>query len=194
MLTSIKPRKLTREQRMSMKPWELPFHEYKLRDDAINVSRLCSINVDLNKETEESLSRLSLDEARQLAKIVHARISGNKQQIIADIFRIQRMAVRLKNETVESLMVLKGKELKELVTQCGLYKGGNKYSKAGSLVNWVSANIEHRKTTVARAKHYAYVKHAVSQGLKPYDGWEHDYPDLVHRFESQDLVLVSEVA
>lgn len=181
--------KLTQEQREAANPWELPFHEYRLRSDACKIGRMCAINVDLDTETPETLARLSTNEVKGLAQLIGGRRSGSKDDVIAEVFRVHRLIARLSAESIESLESLTGKELLALCRECRLYKGGNKHTKAVSLINWATGKKHTADGLVARANHQQWVRYALARGLSIYNGWENGYPSLAKRYQPTDLIL-----
>lgn len=149
--------------------FDLTLEEFRVSPAALIVRAGSVLSVDPQGETVNSLERFPKSHLQMLASVTGAPRSGTKSELAEHILSVWKIRKDLSEETVESLTARRADDLRVLLDQLHLFKGGNKRTKAVTLVNWRNAVKQGQGTRGARqlAQHHFDSSFLRSVGVLP---------------------------
>ncbi len=147
-------------------PHEMLLREFKQHPDAFKVPKGHILAIQPDQFTTEWLDQHKAAALRTLATVVGSPVSGTRKTVIENIIRTWNVRNRLSGQTVDALVELPRKELKELAKQARSWGNGSKRMIATGLLNWANDRRSNSQTKVAEANWLGKIQRAVGSGLE----------------------------
>lgn len=124
------------------------------------------LKTDITKMSDEAvLGQYGKNDLVTLAKLLDTNTSGTKQDLLANIRKVQANRERMKNMTPEQIQAMSVEQLRGLVTELGgnpAYK--DKETLAKFVTEWRDNSLARTKELVAESNHVRHVVQSVKSG------------------------------
>lgn len=144
--------------------FDITLDDFRASPAALTVRAGSVLSVDPQLETVNSLERFPKSHLQMLASVTGAPRSGTKTELAEHIVSVWNIRKDLKEETVESLTTRRADDLRILLDQLHLFKGGNKRTKAVTLVNWRNSVRGNGRELVVLGNWLSTISTAISNG------------------------------
>ncbi len=147
--------------------YRVPLHTYKAIKKNRTIPPGTMLDLNMNKETPESLCRLSNRELSVLCRYWGCPSTGTKHQMTQNIILYYKTAQKVQELGTDGLAKLKAVKLRNMVRSVGGGSGAhqNKLMLAEWLVNWSQKVHESFCDQVAEFRHYEAVRKALAKGI-----------------------------
>lgn len=146
------------------KPFEQTLDEFRASPAALLVPADSVLGIDPDRETAASLSRFSKRNLQVAARVTSVAHTGTKSEIARRLVQVWLIRKEISLDTVDSLRQRPGSQLRRYLEALHLFKGGNKYTQAVTLINWRDQARSAGKALVAKGKWLAAIVAAVARG------------------------------